>query len=181
MFRRLPSFALALALLLPRVASAQDAEPPPSVQEEAPPISITSPDTGSTYVFGSLKSRSLFWNGRDHVLFARVTFTDADLLDNNSPQDDTLEFRLPGVAFDAAKGIFSATTAKGEVIPVARIKKQLFLKTIEILPNARVRVLRERGTVTVILEAISPNDPAMHPQPANPNGEHAVDIRQILN
>jgi hypothetical protein len=67
------------------------------------------------------------------------------------------------------------------VIPVARLQKELFLKTIEVLPNARVRILRQKGNVSVILEAISPNDPAMHPGPGHPDGEHAVDIRQILN
>jgi hypothetical protein len=170
---RPPAFlAFALLFLAPLLAIAQD---------DGPPISITSPDTGSTYVFGSLKSRLLIWNKRDHMLIARLTFTDGDLLDNNSPQDDTLEFRLPGVTLDDARGIFSAKTAKGEVIPVARVTRQLFLKTIDVLPNARVRVIRNHGTVTVILEAISPNDPAMHPHPSNPDGEHAVDIRQILN
>jgi len=166
-------FLLLFLLASPAAALAQDDTPPP--------ISITSPDTGSTYAFGSLKSRSLYWSARDHMLIARVTYTDSDALENNSPQDDTMEFRLPGITFDNTKGVFSATSAKGEVIPVAHMKKTLFLKTIEILPNARVRVIRERSTVTVILEAISPNDPAMHPSPTNPDGEHKVDIRQILN
>ncbi|MEI9998212.1 MAG: hypothetical protein WDO13_03110 [Verrucomicrobiota bacterium] len=167
------SFALALA------ARAEDGalEPP----DDGPPISITSPDVGSTYVFGTLKGRQLYWDARGKMLMARVTFTDADLLDNNAPQDDTHDFRLPGVNFDAAKGIFSAITAKGEVIPVARIRKTLFIKSIEVLPNARVRVIHERGTISVVLEAISPNDPAMHPSPTNPNGEHSMDINKILN
>ena len=171
MSRLFAILALALALLSPRFAFAQD---------DGPPISITSPDTGSTYVYASLKGRSLYWNKHDKMLVAHVTFTEDD--ENvSTPQDDTLEFRLPGITFDEARGVFSATSAKGEVIPVAHIKKQLFLKTIEILPNAHVRIIRERGNVSVILEAISPNDPAMHPAPSNPDGEHAVDIRQILN
>jgi hypothetical protein len=162
-----------LVLALPAAALAQADTPPP--------ISITSPDTGSTYAYGTLKSRSLYWSAREHMLIARVTYTDSDALENNSPQDDTMDFHLPGITFDHAKGVFSATSAKGEVIPIAHYKKALFLKTIEILPNARVRVIRERSTVTVILEAISPNDPAMHPASSNPDGEHKVDIRQILN
>jgi hypothetical protein len=110
-----------------------------------------------------------------------VTFTDADLLDNNSAQDDTMEFHLPGVTLDETRGIFSATTAKGEAIPIARFKKTLFIKTIEILPNARVRVIHDHGRVTVILEAISPNDPAMHAPPPNPDGEHSVDAGKLFN
>ena len=168
---------LLLLLALPANTSAQDGV---LSKDDGPPISITSPDIGSTFVYASLKGRSLYWNKHDRMLVARVTFTEVDE-SANTPQDDTLDFRLPGIAFDEVKGIFSATSAKGEVIPVARIKKQLFLKTIEILPNARVRVLRQRGNVSVILEAISPNDPAMHPAPSNPEGEHAVDIRQMIN
>jgi hypothetical protein len=169
---------LAVLALLPSLALAQEDV---LTKDEGPPISITSPDTGSTFVYGTLKGRQLYWNKSQKVLIARVTYTDASLLDNNSAQDDTMEFRLPGVAFDEAHGVFSATTAKGEVIPIARIKKALFIKTIEILPNARVRVIRDHGAVSVILEAISPNDPAMHPTPANPDGEHQVNFNQLLN
>jgi hypothetical protein len=58
-----------------------------------------------------------------------------------------------------------------------------FIKSIETLPNAAVRVLHPKGNITVILEAISPNDPAMHPPPDNsdPDATHKVDINQILN
>jgi hypothetical protein len=79
--------------------------------------------------------------------------------------------------------VFFATTAKGELIPVAHIKKVLFVKSIETTDNAAVRVLHPRGgNVTVILEAISPNDPAMHPPvPANGDGTHPVDINSIRN
>jgi hypothetical protein len=170
--------SLLLVLLLTASAFAQEAV---LSKDDSPPISITSPDTGSTYVYGSLKGRQLYWNKFNKILIARVTFTNADLLDDSTPQDDTMEFRLPGVAFDEARGVFSATSAKGEVIPVAHIKKTLFIKTVEILPNARVRIIRQRGTVNVILEAISPNDPAMHPAPTQPGGERQVDIRQIFN
>ncbi len=153
---------------------------PAFAQDDGPPISIASPDTGSTFVFGELKSRSLIWNARDKVLIARVTFTDSEM-SANTPQDDTEDFRLPGISFDPAKGIFSAKSAKGAIIPVARIKKVLFVKSIEVLPNARVRVMHERGVVNVTLEAIDPNDPAMRPGPATPGGEHDVDIHKILN
>jgi hypothetical protein len=177
MFRRL-LLPVLLVLLAHGFAFAQEAV---LSKDDGPPISISSPDTGSTFVYGTLKGRQLYWDRRDKMLIARVTFTDASLLDNNSPQDDTMEFRLPGVAFDEAQGVFSATSAKGDVIPIARIKKALFIKTIQVLPNARVRIIRDRGTVNVILEAISPNDPAMHPAPTDPDGTHAVSFDKLLN
>jgi hypothetical protein len=172
------SLLAALALLLPSLAWAQEDV---LTKDEGPPISITSPDTGSTYVYGTLKGRQLYWNKSQKILIARVTYTDASPLDNNSAQDDTMEFRLPGVAFDEVHGVFSATTAKGEVIPIAHIKKALFVKSIAILPNARVRVIRDHGAVSVILEAISPNDPAMHPKAGDPDGERSVNFNQLLN
>jgi len=149
-----------------------------SAEDDGPPISITSPDTATTFVSGTIKSRSLLW--MKSGLVARITFTDAQQV-NGQASDDTQEFRFPGVSYDAAKGVFFATTAKGEVIPVAHYKKVLFIKSIETLPNARVRIIHPRGTVTAILEAISPNDPAMHPKSSDPEGTHQVDINKILN
>jgi hypothetical protein len=173
MSRNLFFLALALTLFSPRIVSAED---------DGPPISITSPDTATTFVYGMIKNHALVWNKSKKVLIAQVTFTDLNQ-SNGTPSDDTHEFRLPGVTFDEAKGVFFATTAKGEVIPVAHIKKVLFMKTIETTPNAVVRILHPRGNVTVILEAISPNDPALHPAPANPDldATQKVDIKQILN
>jgi hypothetical protein len=174
MTRSLFLLVLAFTLFSSRVAPAQD---------EGPPISITSPDAATTFATGTMKSHALIWKKNEKVLIARVTFTDAEQ-NLGQPNEDTHEFRLPGIRFDEAKGVFFATTAKGEVIPVARIKKVLFIKTIETTPNAAVRVLHPTGgNVTVILEAISPNDPAMHPAPANsdPDATHKVDIHKVLN
>jgi hypothetical protein len=173
MFRGLCFILLAWPVLFHRLAAADD---------EGPPISITSPDAGTTFAFGTIKSHVLFWNQSEKVLVARVTFTDIEenLGDSN---DDTHEFRLPGITFDQGRGVFLATTAKGETIPVARIHKTLFLKSIEVLPNARIRILHPRGVITVVLEAISPNDPAIHAAPgsSDPSAGHPVDIPHILN
>jgi hypothetical protein len=171
------SFLLfALSLSLPISLFGQEDGPHP---DDGPPISITSPDAGTTFSTGTLKSRSLYWNKSSQTLFARVTFTDGSSV--GTPTDDVHDFRLPGVTFDQAKGVFFATTAKGEVIPVARYKKVLFIKSIEVTPNAAVRILHPHGNLTVILEAISPNDPAMHPAPTDPDGTHKLDIDKVLN
>jgi hypothetical protein len=174
MLRSLFLLIMTAGLILPRIAPAQD--------DDGLPISITSPDKATTFAYGSIKSHALVWNKNEKMLVAMVTFTDADQNFGQS-NEDMHEFRLPGVRFDEAKGVFLATTAKGEVIPIAHIKKTLFIKTIEVLPNARIRILHSRGNVTIILEAISPNDPAMHPSPANSDsdGTHQVDIDKILN
>ncbi len=157
------------------------ASPALMAEDDGPPISITSPDAGATFALGTIKSRSLFWSKKDKVLVVRVTFTDAESSIGQA-NEDMHEYRLPGVSFDEAKGVFTATTAKGEVIPVAHFKKVLFIKSIETTPNAVVRIIHPRGgNVTVILEAISPNDPAMRPAPTDLDGTHKVDIDKILN
>ena len=148
-------------------------------EDEGPAVSIMSPDRATTFVYGSIKARALVWNKKEHVLIARVTFTDAEQ-SNGSSNDDTHDFKLPGVTFDEAKGIFSVTTRKGVVIPVAQVKKALFFKSIEVAPNAAIRVLRKKGDVTVILEAVSPDDPALHPPPADADGTHRVDADKVM-
>jgi hypothetical protein len=176
MFRRVFFSGVALFLALSGLLSAFD---------DGPPISITSPDKGTTYARTQIKSHSLIWYPNQKMLVACVTFSDA-YQNNGQPNEDTHYFSLPGVNFDPVKGLFTATSAQGEVIPVARMKKTLFLKTIQVLPNANVRIMYPGGDITVMLVALSPNDPALHPAPRSPDndngdGTHEVDIKSILN
>ena len=171
MSRCLLLLALALTLLLPGFLPAQEA---------GPVISITSPDAASTFVYATIKNHSLIWSRKYKLLSARVTFTDAQQNIGQS-NDDTHFFKLPGVTFDEVKGVFFATAANGESVPVAHIKKTLFIKSIETLPNAAVRIIRQKGNVTVILEAIRANDPSLQPSKSDPDGTHKVDINQMIN
>ena len=152
----------------------------PAQEDDGPPISITSPDTAQTFAYATIKNHTLVWRKNDRMLVAFVTFTDAQQ-NMGEPSDDTQEFRLPGVTFDETKKTFFATSAKGEVIPVAHLKKALFFTTIVVTPNAGVRIIHPKGKVTVILEAISLNDPALHESPdSDPDGTHKVDINKIF-
>jgi hypothetical protein len=57
------------------------------------------------------------------------------------------------------------------------------MKSIQILPNANIRVLHPKGVITVILEAISPEDPAMHPSSptgADAEGTHSVTLKDLV-
>jgi len=149
--------------------------------DDGPPISITSPDTGSTFPHADIRSHKLIWYKNRKMLVACVTFTDARQNDGTA-NDDTYYFDLPGVSYDEAKGIFTATSAKGEVIPVAHFKKMLFLQTIEVLPNANIRIMCPGGEITVILEAISPNDPAMRKPPpeTSPDSTQGVNLNKLF-
>ena len=184
-FRRGLVYSATMPRLIPFLLAALLAfSPGPApADDDGPLISITSPDQATTFVYGSIKNHSLVWNKKDKTLVALVTFIDVSD-DSNSTSQDSHEFRLPGIGLDPAKGIFYATASSGQTVPVARFKKGLFMQTIEVLPNAIVRILHPHGNVTVILEAISPDDPAMHPAPApaaNPDGTHQEDIQQVLH
>jgi len=149
----------------------------PLARGDEPLISITSPDAGTTFAFGTIKQHSLYWDKKNHELVAHVIFTDVEQ-DGGPASDDIHDFHLPGITFDEAKGLFFATSAQGEAIPVAKIEKILFAKTIEILPNAVVRINHRHGNIEVKLEAISPNDPALHAPVSN---TQTLDIHQILH
>jgi hypothetical protein len=153
-----------------------------------PVISIASPDTATTFVYGTIKSRALIWSDSKQTLSAEITFVDEQQT-TNQPNDDTHRFRLPGIALDKAHGVFYATSPKGEVSPIARRKKTLFITSIEVLPNAIVRVNHHRGEVTVELEAIRPDDvarlrkaQAAQDAQSNPdgNGGHTINLQDLL-
>jgi hypothetical protein len=154
--------------------------------DDGPPIVIKSPDSATTFVYATIKQHQLLWNHGQ--LFARVVFASVDDEGGSANDQDEHDFRLPGVTFDEKKGVFFAMTAAGDAIPIAHIKKTLFLKTIEPLPNANVIVQHPHGNVSVVLEAIRPDDAAMHPGPAaapptdaQGNQVHQVDIHDLLH
>ena len=127
---------------------------------QSPPIEITSPDKATTFAYGSIKQHQLYWDRPKNELIARVVFEDVNQ-EGGAAQNDVLDFRLPGIQFDSGRGIFYATTTNGEKIPVASYSHRLFLKSVATLPNAVVRIQHPHGKVTVILEALRPNDPAL--------------------
>jgi hypothetical protein len=171
MLRLLP-FLILLVLSVARLSGSDD---------DAYPISITSPDTGTTFAFGTIKHHALIWNESTHTLIAVVTFVD-EQQDSLQANDDTHRFRLPGVTYDKAHGIFYATSAKGEVIPVAHRKKSFFVTSIDPLPNAVVRIYHQHGMLSVTLEAIRPSDMPKQKGPAtNPDGTHSVDLQSLFH
>ena len=153
-------------------------------QEFSPLISIDSPDTATTYQLGSIKHHGLLWNDATQTMSAEVTFEDVDRT-GPEPDEDTHRFRIPGITLNKAQGIFYAASPSGETVPVARRKKTFFLPSIEILPNAVVRIFHHRGEVSVRLEAIRPSDLArvrkeQAPTDTNADGSHTINLQDLL-
>jgi hypothetical protein len=146
--------------------------------DDAPPVSITSPDQATTYSLNSIRTHELVWDDKRQLLIAHVVFVPLDS-DGGPADEDAHDFRLPGVRFDRATGLFSAVSSKGDIIPVARMKKTLFLKTIETLPNAIVRIQNHRGQVGVVMEAVRADSPALR-APLEADQPHTIDVKQIF-
>jgi hypothetical protein len=167
-----PLFVYSLIVLLAPALRAQ--------HDDAPPVVIRSPDTAETFVFGSVKDRSLFWDKKNQMLVAHITFVDGPVDQGQAPEDSH-DFKLPGIIFDQAKGVFIAHSSKGEAIPVAHIQKILFMHAVEALPNAVVRIQKDRGNVSVVMEAISPNDPALRQPSSDPSGTKTMTFEDLLH
>lgn len=165
-----------LGLTLPALLAQED-----QPDSYGPLISITSPDTGTTFAFGTIKSHALLWDKKQKMLYAQVTFIQSEEDGELQASEDTHQFRLPGVTFDQAHKLFFATSPKGEQVPIAQMKKKFFLDTVVVLQNAVVRIQHPRGVITVILEAVKPVESAAQvPDQTNDDGTRPVDIHRMF-
>ena len=66
---------------------------------------------------------------------------------------ETFNFVLPGVKLDQRTGVFSVGGSRGQSIPIAETRRELFFKDIALLPSAQVEVRNRDGRVDVDLVA----------------------------
>ena len=119
-------------------------------------ISITSPDHAQTFAYGEMISHQLYVEQPHGELVARITFTNSPYADGNDPRrDESFDFRFPNVRFDSARRVFFASSRRGELIPVARLWQGLACRWIDLVPGAKVYLLKESGWVTATLTATS--------------------------
>ena len=117
-------------------------------------ISITSPDHAQTFAYGEMIWHQLYLDRSGRELAARITFTNLPYADSNEPRrDEPFDFRFPGVRFDPARRAFFASQRRGEVIPVARFRDDPALGWVDLLPGAKIYLLKESGRVTAVLTA----------------------------
>jgi len=117
-------------------------------------ISVTSPDHARTFAYGEMVWRQLYSAHAGGELVARITFSNLPYVGDNEPrQDEAFDFRFPSVRFDAAQRIFFARGPGGERIPVARFRGDPTCGRIDLLPGAKIYLLKESGRVTALLTA----------------------------
>jgi hypothetical protein len=117
-------------------------------------ISITSPDHAQTFVYGEMIWHQLYL-GHNGGLLARITFSNLPYADSDNPRrDEPFDFRFPGVRFDPARRTFFASRRRGDVlIPVARFRDDPGFGWVDLLPGAKIYLLKESGRVTAVLTA----------------------------
>ena len=115
---------------------------------------IESPHTAQTSASWTMSDHRLFWNNKDQTLYAEVTFDNRLYSDSTNPFGrESFVFPLPGVKLDPNTKTLFAKTKTGQNVPVAEIRKTLFLDTIVPLPGARIFVIKKSGTVNLTLTA----------------------------
>src|SRR5215471_1592735 len=115
-------------------------------------ITITCADRPQTFTYGEMIWHQLYkrTNGE---LAARITFSNLPYVGDDTPRtDEPFDFRFPGIRFDSARGIFFAKSGHGELVPVARLR-QFPYDWIDLLPGAKIYLLKDHGRVTATLTA----------------------------
>ena len=124
-------------------------------QLQAAAVEIISPTRAETRSDSSILSRGLHWNVREHLLTARVTFSNVNYATSSleSRHDDTFSFAIPGVAFDQARNVFYTVSRSEGRVPIARFQSRLFGKRIKLLAGSIVHVKNDHGKITLKLTA----------------------------
>jgi hypothetical protein len=126
-----------------------------SASAMADAIYIVSPDHAQTFAYGQTTWRQLYLDRAAGELGARITFSNLPYAGDDEPRrDESFSFRFPGVQFDSARRAFFVNGRHGEQIPVARFRDPAF-GWIDLLPEAKIYLVKESGRVTATLTATS--------------------------
>jgi hypothetical protein len=120
----------------------------------AQPKVLRSPKIAETYSDNSVLWQQLRWLPESHQLVATLTLSNVNYVSDIEPRhDETFDFPLPGVDFDAGTGTFYLRGPHGRSMPIAVVRHALLVKSIELLPGSRINVSNHGGQVAVELLA----------------------------
>ena len=66
---------------------------------------------------------------------------------------ESFDFHFPGVQFDSARRVFFERSSHGELIPVARFREGLACGWVDLVPGAKMYLVKDSGRVTATLTA----------------------------
>jgi hypothetical protein len=132
-----------LAILLSSTASAFGSE-----------IVITSPDHPRTFAYGEMIWHQLYVDPTNHVLTARITFSNLPYVSDHNPRvDEPFDFRFPGSQTDRTNHALWARTGHGEQITIARFQGDPACGSVDLAAGTKIYLLKETGRVTAVLTA----------------------------
>src|SRR5207248_8138138 len=122
-----------------------------SVSAIASGTGIVSPDHPQTFAYGEVIGRQLYLERVGGGLAARITFSNLPYVSDDEPRrDESFDFRFPGIKFDAGRRTFFVGGRGGQMIPVARFRRDPFCSWVDLAPGAKIYLLKQSGRVTAI-------------------------------
>jgi hypothetical protein len=116
-------------------------------------ISITSPNHPQTFTYGEMIWHQLY-KRTSGELAVQITFSNRPYVGDDTPRtDESFDFRFPGVQFDSTRRAFFVNSRHGERIPVARFRDPASYGWVDLVPGAKIYLLKETGRVAVTLTA----------------------------
>ncbi len=135
--------SLLLAIIFSSIASAFGGE-----------IVVPSPDHARTFAYGEMIWHQLDVDATNHVLTARITFSNLPYVSDDEPRvDEPFDFRFLGLHIDRTNRTLLARARHGEQIPVARFRGDSTCGSVDLAAGAKIYLLKESGRVTAVLTA----------------------------
>src|SRR5213595_321494 len=114
-----------------------------TVSAFASAASVVSPNHPQTFAYGEMIWHQLYLERTHGELAARITFSNLPYADSDEPRrDEPFDFRFPGVQFDSQRRAFFAVGRHGELIPVARFRSDPVCGWIDLVPGAKIYLLK---------------------------------------
>ncbi|MCE0498969.1 MAG: hypothetical protein LV481_13595 [Methylacidiphilales bacterium] len=115
--------------------------------------SVTSPDHGQTFAYGSESHRAWSSRGKTPHLLLYLDYTNDPYVNEDYPRlQDSFSFDFPNVKLQSDGRTFAYHAPDGRVLPVARRSPGfLGFEEIKLLPNSELIIEKPHGYLTLTL------------------------------
>jgi len=112
-------------------------------------VCITSPNHPQTFAYGAMIWHQLYLQCTARELAAQITFSNVPYAGDDEPRrDESFDFHFPRCPIRFHATYFFVNGHHGERIPVARFRKDPSFGWIDLVPGAKIYLLKESGRVT---------------------------------
>ena len=118
-------------------------------------VLINSPDHAQTFAYGEMIWHQLSVDSAG-TLIARITFSNLPYAGSHEARfDESFDFRFPGVRIDRGNRTVFIRDRRGEQIRLGRYCGNPAHGWVDLTAEAKIYLLKERGSVTAVLTATS--------------------------